>query len=383
MPFGVKPDAIGNQIDFDGVYREFIQAAMGSLELDFVRCDEIEEAGSIHRDMFEHLVNDDVAIVDITTLNPNVFYELGIRHACNSSVTVLILKRGSPVPFNIQGLRVLEYPDPSGSYGGTIQSLQNFVLNGLESGRVDSPVRELIESLEARTAPDESSQRIVKLQSMPYLFSDNPSKRITIITGDIQDRRNIDIWVNSENTNMQMARLYERGMSALIRYLGAKKDLVGEILEDTVAIELAGVMAGRESVNPSTVIPTNSGSLLESHGVKKIFHAAAVMGTSPGDGYRSIPAIDQCITRSLGLADHPSLKEDELRTIAFPLMGTGTGGGDVFTIAPKLIQAAVSYLVATPQSTIENVFFLAWNLRDVEACTSALGKINELKLVAE
>ena len=40
---------------------------------------------------------------------PNVFYELGIRHALADNVTVLIKRVGAPIPFNIQGLAVIEY----------------------------------------------------------------------------------------------------------------------------------------------------------------------------------------------------------------------------------------------------------------------------------
>lgn len=55
MPFGQKPDNItGEQIDFDGIYRFFILKATHDIELNFIRCDEIAEAGSIHEKMFEH-----------------------------------------------------------------------------------------------------------------------------------------------------------------------------------------------------------------------------------------------------------------------------------------------------------------------------------------
>ena len=87
MPFGKKPDTDGKIIDFDAVYRDVIASAVTELEelenlkFDCVRCDDIEEAGSIRTDMFESILRADIAVVDITSLNPNVFYELGMRHA--------------------------------------------------------------------------------------------------------------------------------------------------------------------------------------------------------------------------------------------------------------------------------------------------------------
>src|SRR4030095_12970976 len=51
----------------------------------------------------------DIVVVDITTSNANVYYELGIRHALAKGVTVLIRRKGTTIPFNIQGLQVVEY----------------------------------------------------------------------------------------------------------------------------------------------------------------------------------------------------------------------------------------------------------------------------------
>jgi len=63
------------------------------------------------------------AFVDITTLNANVFYELGARHALKDSVTVLICRGDVEPPFNIEGLRVIPYPSQSGDYQDTIDTI--------------------------------------------------------------------------------------------------------------------------------------------------------------------------------------------------------------------------------------------------------------------
>jgi O-acetyl-ADP-ribose deacetylase (regulator of RNase III) len=375
MPFGKKVDPETQEvIDFDSVYREIIQEPLEALGLEYERCDEIQRAGLIHQDMFEHIAADDVAIVDITTLNANVFYELGARHALKPSVTVLIRHRGAAVPFNIEGLRVIDYPSKSGSYRESRDEIRAFIESGLRSAQADSPIFLLSRRPEAA----DKGRRIVKVQSIPYSVRANTSKRIAVLTGDIQEHRNIDVWVNSENTNMQMARFFDRGMSALIRYLGARKDENLAVLEDTIANELAAVMKGRESVAPGTVYATSAGALRESHGVKRIFHAAAVVGT-PGAGYLSVPDVDRCVSASLRLADAESMRQYELRSIAFPLLGTGAGGGDVGKIAPRLIDAAVSHLVNNPRCAIDTVNFLAWNERDLDACLAALDACGDLQ----
>ena len=89
MPFGEKADAEGKVIDLDVIYNFIIKNAVEGMGLKCVRCDEIAVRW-IHSKMFEHIYSSEVAVVDITTLNPNVFYELGVRHALAESVTVFL-----------------------------------------------------------------------------------------------------------------------------------------------------------------------------------------------------------------------------------------------------------------------------------------------------
>ena len=81
---------------------------------------------------------------------------------------------------------------------------------------------------------------------------------------------------------MQMARFYDRNLSAVIRYSGARKNENDEIVEDTIANELAAKMSGRESVSVGTVFDTSAGALADTHGVKRIFHVASSRGFREG-----------------------------------------------------------------------------------------------------
>jgi len=109
MPFGEKADVGNVTINFDEVYEYLIKPVVEELDLKCTRSDEVTSAGWVHADMLERILKDDVAIVDITTLNPNVFYELGVRHALRRSVTILMRKSGTQIPFDIKGFRVLNY----------------------------------------------------------------------------------------------------------------------------------------------------------------------------------------------------------------------------------------------------------------------------------
>ena len=379
MPFGKKKDDEGHEIDFDVIYDDIIKEPVKQAGLECIRCDDIEEAGSIHEDMFAQIATADVAVVDITNLNPNVFYELGARHALKDCVTVLIRKRGGAIPFNIQDMRIIEYPSETGRYSESREKIQHFIENGLKSSDADSPIYQVLERLRAE---DDASRRIEEREELPYRLKDRHEKQIEIRTGDIRKWPGVDVWVNSENTNMQMARFYDRNLSAVIRYYGAKKDENDEIVEDTIANELAGAIGDREFVPLGTVFATSAGALEGTHGVKKIFHVASVTGV-PGEGYRAMPAlIDTCVNRCLRRMDSDNMKEAELKTIAFPMIGTGAGGGDVHNVAKVMIGTAVEYLKQHPDSVIEMVVFMAWNRKDLEACTAAISEITDVERVA-
>ena len=81
MPFGRKSDGGGRTIDFDAVYNEIIAPGVTAAGMDVIRADQEQIGGTIHKPMFERLMLCDYAVADMTGANPNVYYELGIRHA--------------------------------------------------------------------------------------------------------------------------------------------------------------------------------------------------------------------------------------------------------------------------------------------------------------
>jgi len=268
-------------------------------------------------------------------------------------------------------------PDPqqgTGSYRDSRDAIQKFIEAGLKSSRPDSPIFNFLQDVRK----DWKTERISQLKEVRYRLRSQPAKRISVITGDIREHRNIDVWVNSENNNLQMARFYDRRISAMIRYEGAEKDENGEFITDTIADELIGLLRGRQFVTPGTVYVTSSGALAQSRGVQKIFHTASVYGV-PGSGYQTMPDVEKCVTNALRRFDHPQHQGDHLRSIVFPMMGTGAGGAKVDVIAPRLIQAAISYLLTYPESRAETIYFSAWNHRDLEACLAALQGAQEVE----
>lgn len=77
-------------VNFDVVYEQLLKPALESAGLDPFRADEEISAGNILTDMFFELVTADVVVADVSILNANVYYELGVRHGITPNGTILV-----------------------------------------------------------------------------------------------------------------------------------------------------------------------------------------------------------------------------------------------------------------------------------------------------
>ena len=365
MPFG-KKQVDGKDLDFDYVYHELIEKAIKELGVDCERCDEILGTGSIHKKMFRGIFDADVSVVDITSQNPNVFYELGVRHALHKHVTLVIGKSDNlqKIPFNINGISIFGYNiDSTEQLEISRKKIRDIIQDGLDKQSPDSIVHDALDDLKV----ERKSKIIETREEKLYQLLNVRGKQIGYITGNIKNIRNVDVWVNSENTNMQMARHYERSISATIRYGGAKKDRTGYVVDDLIANDLQEATRGRDALPPGTIMDTTAGELEKTNGVKRIFHAASVIG-QPGVGYLPIHNIADCIRNSLELADSEEMEGKGIQSILFPLMGTGATRMSAQVTADKLIDAAVSYFEDNPNSRVSKAYFLADTEQAREIC---------------
>lgn len=107
MPFGsASPE---QKKRFDGVYRGIIVPAVREAGYEPVREDISATPGSIPKSIITKLAEAEMVVADLTSMNPNVFYELGIRHVFSKNGTVLIMSKGETIPFDNASYRVILY----------------------------------------------------------------------------------------------------------------------------------------------------------------------------------------------------------------------------------------------------------------------------------
>ena len=160
MPFGRKPDAAGQVLDFDAIYEELVRPAVEDGGLEPIRADEERFGGVIHKAMFERLVLCEYAVADLTTANANVFYELGVRHAVRPYSTVLICSGKTRLPFDLGPVRTLHYALGPDGRPERVAEGRAVLADALEAAReraTDSPLFQLLDGLQPQELAHEKT----------------------------------------------------------------------------------------------------------------------------------------------------------------------------------------------------------------------------------
>lgn len=85
-----------------------VEPAVEALDagMNVVRADHIENPGLITAQVIQHILHARLVIADLSFHNPNVFYELALRHATGKP-TVLICRQQDKLPFDISDIRTI------------------------------------------------------------------------------------------------------------------------------------------------------------------------------------------------------------------------------------------------------------------------------------
>ncbi|HFH3794160.1 TPA: hypothetical protein ACGJ08_001460 [Yersinia enterocolitica] len=93
---------------FNRVYKHLIKPACEKAGFKAIRADESNTSNMIVLDILKKIVESEMAICDLSSRNPNVMYELGLRQAFNKK-TILIKDTNTISPFDVQAFRYAEY----------------------------------------------------------------------------------------------------------------------------------------------------------------------------------------------------------------------------------------------------------------------------------
>lgn len=152
--FGKKMDhANGREIDLDKTYKYIIEPVFKRLGFVCYRASDISHSGVIDKPMYDNILKADFVVADLTTFNPNVLYELGVRHAVRKHTTIVISDDRHVLPFDLSHVNIDKYQHlGNGIDHGEVNRFSDYleakVKQLLEEPEVDSPLYTLYPELQ-------------------------------------------------------------------------------------------------------------------------------------------------------------------------------------------------------------------------------------------
>jgi hypothetical protein len=435
-PYGRRPDdrpsagGPGKEIDFEQVYREIIAPALEPIVPITGRSKDRTISGVVHEDMFRQILTADIVLADITLLNANALYELGVRHAARPSGTIILqqVDSGTP-PFNLNSTRVVRYPNTARAAGAAETAIdpqlceeaqdliRRYVRHALSTRRTDSPIHSLIPNLnivapakpigtvalglfdvgtagkrvppthatEAKATPRRSLQADIDTHSASHTSAKAPrpvERKIGVAIGNLRDLYDVaEVWVNPENTRMEMGPMFGETVSSYIRVLssGARDGTFGD---DRVQRSLKTAMGRATTLAPGFALTTWSPKAFKAdYGVRAIVHVAAQEGFPLG-GFTTVKQVGQCVVAALEEVERQNRSLScrlgiarPLRSVLIPLFGTRNPGVSPVDVTTELVLAAKRHLDLEASSVINCILFLASTDHDLELCELAFRRL--------
>lgn len=115
-----------------GIFEEVIAPACEKYGISAVRADGIAHAGDINEQICRYVVESDLVVADVSGGNPNVMYELGLRHITGKP-TIHIGESGQ-LPFDIASIRTIRYQRKRSHLAGARKEIESALEAGLRDG---------------------------------------------------------------------------------------------------------------------------------------------------------------------------------------------------------------------------------------------------------
>jgi hypothetical protein len=176
-------------------------------------------AGSINKQVISRILEDDLVIVNLTKLNPNVMYELAVRHAVRKPV-IQICENGTELPFDIIDERTIFYTN---DMKGVLELKEKFVVSvqeALKDEKPDNPIYRATEEISVLKGVSSEEKEFSK-----YILERLDSLENSIIQAN--KIRNIN--------NMDERKFSEYVLRITVQVKkGCKADDIMDVLEKTI-----------------------------------------------------------------------------------------------------------------------------------------------------
>ena len=243
MGFGIKTDyQSGRKLDLDKSYQNLIKPAVLAAGLQCIRADEIVHAGIIDVPMYEQLLTADVVVADVSTMNPNAFYELGVRHALRPFTTIIVSESELKFPFDVGHSAIRKYKHLGEDIGFSEAQrfqleLSSAIRQIVSQPKDDSPVYTFLRL----NPPSRIQEQIAAIQGQPAVAVPDTGKTETlrVLLNQAEAARESGNWAVAkfmwEQIHDHMRKKTASGVSAVDPYIIQQLALATYKAENTEA----------------------------------------------------------------------------------------------------------------------------------------------------
>jgi hypothetical protein len=130
--------------EFDWLFAGLLAPTLRELGFEAIRADTVLDQQNILRDIVAGIHSSDLIVADITSLNPNVMYELGLAHGLRRP-TIILTQSVESAPFDLRGYRMIPYTSHFDDANALISRLRQ-IASALNTGEIEfgSPVVDFI-----------------------------------------------------------------------------------------------------------------------------------------------------------------------------------------------------------------------------------------------
>lgn len=155
-PIGANGSVIRRKID--GLIEEVIQPVLDKLCYDMIVSHKISESGSMTNAIIKGVYESDLVIANLTGNNPNVMYEVALRHASAKPI-IHITENIGELPFDINDQRTIEYTDDMAGARKLKDDLEIMISNIRFGEPVENPVTCALEKRDLVNIPEGTSSK--------------------------------------------------------------------------------------------------------------------------------------------------------------------------------------------------------------------------------
>ena len=124
----------------DKLLNHVFKPVLDSKQYNTIRADQVAKVGLITTQIINLILESSLVIADLTDQNPNVFYELALRHASRKPY-IQVIKKGQKIPFDLSGIRTIEVDIKDLDDVESVKKQIEDKIKEIENGHIpDSPV---------------------------------------------------------------------------------------------------------------------------------------------------------------------------------------------------------------------------------------------------